>query len=351
MIKSLQSLRFFAILMVFLSHLLYLQENSIYSKFFNRFLYDGYCGVSFFLVLSGFVISYNYYNKISSYSKKEVIEFTKKRFRKIYPLHLLTFLLSILVFIKIIYKFPLKMIIIGIFNITLTQSFIPINGVYFSFNAVSWYLSVILFCYLLTPFLISNIKKIEIKNINLIIAIIAIYLLQVIYVLIFKENNHNHWLIYINPFFRLLDYINGLLLGVMVLKNRSINTDISIKNTIYEVGTILIFLVIYYFYPYINQSIRWGCYYTPSSILIIFIFSKQGGYISKMLQNKYLVYLGNISFEFYMVHQIVLKIVLLIIDNNNAIMIVVSSFIISIVVSIVINTILTTKIFNCRNKR
>jgi peptidoglycan/LPS O-acetylase OafA/YrhL len=63
MIKQLQSLRFFAISMVFLSHLLFLQ-NTTYRGIFNRYFYDGGAfGVEFFLILSGFVIAYNYMGK------------------------------------------------------------------------------------------------------------------------------------------------------------------------------------------------------------------------------------------------------------------------------------------------
>ena len=39
----------------------------------------------------------------------------------------------------------------------------------------------------------------------------------------------------------------------------------------------------------------------------ILIFSKQAGCISRILQHKYLVYLGNISYTTYMIHVIVIN--------------------------------------------
>jgi peptidoglycan/LPS O-acetylase OafA/YrhL len=41
--------------------------------------------------------------------------------------------------------------------------------------------------------------------------------------------------------------------------------------------------------------------------LIIFSFSFQKGYISKWLSNRWLVILGEISFAFYLIHQLVLR--------------------------------------------
>ena len=56
--------------------------------------------VDFFFVLSGFVISLNYFNKINS--KNDLINFQKKRFLRLYPLHILTLFIFILIeFIKI----------------------------------------------------------------------------------------------------------------------------------------------------------------------------------------------------------------------------------------------------------
>ena len=45
----------------------------------------------------------------------------------------------------------------------------------------------------------------------------------------------------------------------------------------------------------------------PIWSLLIFIFAYQGGFFSKLLSNKYLVHLGEISFSFYMLHQLVIR--------------------------------------------
>ena len=51
--------------------------------------------VSGFLIMSGFLCGYLYINKYNKIKIKEMFEFTFKRFKKFYPLHVLTLILSI----------------------------------------------------------------------------------------------------------------------------------------------------------------------------------------------------------------------------------------------------------------
>src|ERR1700739_1236064 len=93
MIKPLTSLRFLFALMVFLSHLQFVQDKTL-AKVYVDFFKEGRLGVSFFFILSGFILSLTYKQKITAgtVSKKE---FWVARFARIYPLHIITFLVSI----------------------------------------------------------------------------------------------------------------------------------------------------------------------------------------------------------------------------------------------------------------
>ena len=88
MINTLTSLRLIFALMVFGAHCY------IISDFFNiHFFKEGFVGVSFFFVLSGFIIAYNYQKKLSENTM------TKRRFwvariARIYPLHWLTLFMA-----------------------------------------------------------------------------------------------------------------------------------------------------------------------------------------------------------------------------------------------------------------
>lgn len=354
MIKPLQSLRFIAIVGVFLSHLSYLQTNSSYSTFFNRYFYDGYCGVTFFLVLSGFVIAYNYYDRIQENSLKTSLEFTLKRIKRLYPIHILTFLITVPLAYKIILATPLSALVGAISNMTLTQSFIPIKSIYFSYNGVAWYLSLTMFFCLFTPLLISFIKKLQCKNINLLLVAICIYIIQFSLVYIGRDSNNSHWLFYVNPFFRALDYLSGMLLSVIMInkiKIKSKKPNLNVKYTVIELVSVLLFTLAYYFYPYINPVFRFGVYYMPFMLLLIYVFSLQNGYLSKILSNNVLVYLGNISFEFYMIHQLVIRIVSLFMAVNHPIGTAVISFIIALGISAFVHKYFTyTRIITFKNR-
>ena len=82
---ALESLRGFAALAVVLHHFRY---GSLLSD--NAFIRHGYLMVDFFFVLSGFVIALNYANRLSS--PADLASFQRRRFWRLYPLHLFTLL-------------------------------------------------------------------------------------------------------------------------------------------------------------------------------------------------------------------------------------------------------------------
>lgn len=88
MINTLTSLRLIFALMVFGAHCYVIDD------FFDlHFFKGGFVGVSFFFVLSGFIIAYNYQKKLSE-SKMTKRSFWVARIARIYPLHVLTLLIA-----------------------------------------------------------------------------------------------------------------------------------------------------------------------------------------------------------------------------------------------------------------
>ena len=82
MINTLTSLRIFFALMVFGAHC-YVLDTSFDAHFFK----EGFVGVSFFFVLSGFIIAYNYQEKLLTKTTTKRT-FWVARIARIYPLHL-----------------------------------------------------------------------------------------------------------------------------------------------------------------------------------------------------------------------------------------------------------------------
>lgn len=295
MIRSLQSLRFIFAVMIFCHH-------------YGLFYAGGTCGVSFFMILSGFVMSAGYGEKViqPDFEKKS---YFIKRLIRLYPLHLLCLLGFILINVL---HYGISDYIKLLPNVFLIQSWIPISSIYFSGNSVSWCLSDMLFFYGMFPLLTKSLNFGGKKNIYIIIALLLFYLL----IMLLLPDKYCHSLLYISPIFRLMDFLIGMMTFkyYIRLKGAKINNIIAnwsyVRKSIIEsafifILTIVILLVYYIQLRYSAAFIWW--FVIPELILLFALFDKSGGIITKFLNNQYLVQLGGFSFSFFMIHQLAIN--------------------------------------------
>ena len=222
------------------------------------------------------------------------------RFARIYPLHFLTFFVSIPLVIYGIKDFSLLLIFKSITNLTLTQSFVPLKSIYFSFNAPSWSISNEMFFYILFPFILTFVGFFRKKWFLLLLVFASIPLLSIII-----SNDFHHRLFYINPVFRIVDFVIGISLYNLyrLIKNMNLNFN---YNYI-EISSVILFSVFFFFHSDFPKVSRYSFFYWIPMSYIILVFSFQKGIISKFLSQKWLIYLGEISFGFYMFHQLVIR--------------------------------------------
>ncbi len=119
---------------------------------FNHFAF--FQGVSFFFVLSGFILTIVY----PTLPKHQIKQFYLARFARIWPAHIA----ALIFFLMLLHnKLPatISQLIILITNITLIQGWIPDIDYYFSFNAPSWSISTEAFFYLCFPLLILRWRQ------------------------------------------------------------------------------------------------------------------------------------------------------------------------------------------------
>jgi peptidoglycan/LPS O-acetylase OafA/YrhL len=172
-------------------------------------------GVSYFFVLSGFIM-------IIAYKNKDEIRFgnyIKRRFARIYPVYglaLLVFFIYHLVFNK---QIDFKGLIS---NIALVQSWIPKYAL--SFNYPGWSLSTEVLFYLSFPFLFNYFyKKYTLKKIF--ITIICFFILSQLIAHIFKYSSfydeylpESHNFIFYFPLMHLNQFLVGNIAGLFFLK-------------------------------------------------------------------------------------------------------------------------------------
>ena len=302
MIKPLTSLRFFFALMVFLSHLDFLlqSQNETSRWIFKHIFFEGYIGVSFFFILSGFILAYKYQNALLT-GKKTPQYFWRARFARIYPLHLLTLFISIPLVINEFWADKIKFIVKFFIQLTLTQSYFPQPDIHYSFNAPSWSISDESFFYLLFPLLVLLLLK-SVKKLYYSLLILITSLLVLLFVL--PEEWH-HFVFYIFPPVRLVDFMIGIgLYNLYIYFNKHYK---HLNFARLEWVALLIFIVFFSFHEQVPLGARYASYYWIPMSLIIFVFAFQQGKISKLLSRKYLFIAGEISYGFYMFHQLVLR--------------------------------------------
>ncbi|MDH6354436.1 peptidoglycan/LPS O-acetylase OafA/YrhL [Dysgonomonas sp. PH5-45] len=308
MVKPLTSLRFFFALMVLLSHC----SSERVAPFFDKHIFqEGYAGVGFFFILSGFIIAYSYRERILE-GEVSREEFWVARIARIYPLHILTLLMVIFAGL-VPFKSAISWITHFVPNLFLIQSFIPVNHFYYSFNSPSWSLGCEQLFYLLFPFLISWLN--DSKKLLLILIPLIIVALTGMYFTPDEETITNSiW--YVNPITRLPDFLIGLFLFHIYDKYKNINISYT-KASLLEISSIVLLLAFYLLSGYFSIVYRASIYYWIPISLTILIFAFRQGVISKILSNQYLVRLGEVSFGIYMFHFIIIILFNKIINETN----------------------------------
>lgn len=145
-LTSLTGLRFFAAMAVVLYHLhLYFPTRDSLAIFGY-----GFTGVSFFFLLSGFVLTWSHRPDVRP------TRFYWNRIARIWPLHVITMILSM--WIPLLSASSPAVWSAAPFVLTLTQAWIPASGFLSAYNGVSWSLSCEVFFYLLFPLLFRSLS-------------------------------------------------------------------------------------------------------------------------------------------------------------------------------------------------
>ncbi|UUZ80826.1 acyltransferase [Paenibacillus sp. P26] len=309
-LRPLTSFRFIAALFVFGAHLYYLKGFPEYKAVYERFLSQGDIGVTFFFILSGFILTYNYLYKFDTLNKRRLKSFYISRIARIYPLHFLTFFLAIPIVYKYMLADPGSIIGKATTNLLLIQSFVPIEEIFFSMNGPSWSISDEMFFYTLFPFVIWIVRKAGIHTKGSLLSIILIWVCLLCLVFYYRDIAWSHWLFYVFPVTRFIDFVIGVLLGIFFINIKDwINHRLTSKvyYSFIELFSVLLAAIFLYFHKSMHPSLTYSVYYIPSMCLIIFIFAFQQGLLSQLLSHKMLVFLGEASFAFYMTHDLIIK--------------------------------------------
>ncbi len=288
MIGAFNSLKGILAIMIFVHHL------ELYHG-------GGSLAVAIFFTLGGFLSTLGYKDRVSSpdFSYKNYI---LGKAIKFYPLHWLLLMVAIPLMFHETSWLLQDFCILGI-NASLLQSWVPIQMVYFSGNAVSWYLSNTLSFVVVFPFLLRwMLNGSKASKIVVTIGIIIIYVLS----WIFLPQDYTHRFFYIHPMFRIVDYIVGMVMALGYLK---IKDKVVIKNyvsnhlTQFWLLSCICFIALVIISLADDQLILHSVVYTPLVCILLIIISLSGGGLQMSILQKF----GSISFAFFLVHQMCIR--------------------------------------------
>ncbi|MHC6625847.1 acyltransferase family protein [Streptomyces globosus] len=308
-LDTLTGLRFPAAFVVFLYHAAllaflgvpWLSSSSAAAAYYDAVAHAGALGVTFFFVLSGFVLTW------SARETDTAPRFWRRRFLKIVPNYVLVWALAMLVFAA-----PITDTTIGLLNFFMVQVWYPDFAINFGVNPAGWSLGVEAVFYLLFPVLIHWIRKIPAHRLNLWAAAVAAGIIATPFLsellvpagtaMMDTEPDtsvNQYFVSYILPLPRVLDFALGILVARSVMAGRWRNIGMVWSGVLlaasYAVG---------YFTPPI-YSTRAVCV-IPAALLIAAgaIADAEGRFT--LFRNRAMVWLGDISFAFYLVHYTVM---------------------------------------------
>jgi len=287
---GLELLRFLASLCIVIFHwgfsfaVLDLAENKTFNNVFEKLYLHGGVAVSIFFVISGIVFSNIYLDEKNNSSFRN---FFVKRFARLYPLHILTLFLIIIVQFLFLKNFGSYQLYADnnfyhfILNIFFLLGFGLEDGK--SFNQPVWTVALEIYIYFIFFFLITFIKKYQISSVILVYLLILLIDKTNFINLNFKGRN----LSYATPF---IDFARLFFSGVFIflIEKRFRNSKYLLIVTI----SLFVFSIIGKFYFFICL---------PSIVMLFVLLDK---ITTSMQIRKVFEILGSLTYAMYLIHTV-----------------------------------------------
>ncbi|MGB3442476.1 MAG: acyltransferase [Actinophytocola sp.] len=302
-LPSLTGTRFVAAVLVFLFHATVLfpfASPGAQKSATTLFATAGWTGVTFFFVLSGFVLTW------AVRPGDTAPQFWRRRFFKIYPNHLLTFLAALILLTGVT-----KATIHGwdsVLNVLLLQSWDPDLSVRTGFNVVAWSLSCEALFYFCFPFLIRLVDKVRPERLWFwtILSAASVISLPTFAKLLpagqqfpYGFSDWELWFVFHFPPTQMLTFVFGIFMAKIVLTGRRLPVSFG--------GAVALTVVAYFVTPLFGPLYQFSAVMlVPIGLLVATTAAADAGSQPMFLGSRKMVWLGDISFAFYMWHVLVI---------------------------------------------
>jgi len=314
-LPALTSLRFFAALHVVFFHFLAFKIVSS-EGWLGQISSIGYVGVSFFFVLSGFILVYTYAGRDTP-----ARDFWRARFARIYPAFAFSLLLTgpffffatLMLNVPFFAWFSTHLRLVVLLVPFLLQAWVPLAAL--AWNSVAWSLSDEAFFYLLFPFLKKRFLKISLPGLAGLALVCWAVSVAMSWTYVLRNPDHLQvidadvlnafWLnaVKFHPFARLPEFLLGMACGAMFLKSRKDakpGSSATLALPLVLAG-LVIAATVAHFSARIPYTVLHTSLLAPAFAAIIFGFALQPRW-GALLNWKPLVFLGDASYSLYLLH-------------------------------------------------
>lgn len=256
---------------------------------FRDIAHVGFAGVGFFFVLSGFVLSWSTSTDVSAR------QFWRRRFARVYPSHLVTALVALGLPVL---AYPVTPQATAA-NLMLVQSWFTDWSVIFGLNAVSWSLACEAFFYAVTPFLLSRLRSRPTRQV-VTVALLWFATTSTAALLASRLGAHADVVAYANPLVRSGEFVLGCVLALLVQRGWRPRVPLSAALLLVTCAGAIVVA-----FP-MGQSSVSVVMALPFALLVLAASLADVSERRGPLRFRLLVYLGQVSFAFYLVHELVL---------------------------------------------
>lgn len=312
------------------------------------FLTYGTQPVSIFFVMSGVLFFVAYYGKIKD-NKLTFKDFFLKRIIKFWPLIVIIALCSYICALVLFFggqelPVPLSVNFLDLLMLLVFGGPTVLTGEYGKIFSLSWYICVLMFCYLIAFLLTKLDKKIKNKTIFLLPLILG-------FLMVTLECQY--------PFFNVLtgtglfSFFLGFFIGFILPKFNKITAN---KKTIIRICALIlpIFYIVMFYFPELSNVIFVYPAITVPLVLVVpllFVFYDLKGF-NNFARSKPLQYLTDISYDFYLLHCVGIG---MFISLDSSIVdtwwMIILTFLCCLAISILSYHFINTKIVNHLNKK
>lgn len=302
--EQLQFLRFLAFFCVYVAH----AEVWLFFPFPSANCSTA--AVGFFFLLGGFVSGYSSYDKQIRLNAGSYFRNLWKKTARLYPLYFITMLIPVIgssVLTELAALRPGTGSFQLLKNLLMLQSWFPEGSM--SFNGVGWYISTLMFLNLFSLpalWLLGKARKHPLQLYFFAAVILGCWFVAAVYCYLTKSWDLTYWH-YVFPPARLWEMLSGIALGYFFRALQAklrLTASHRLVFTVLEVGALVLWFRWMYVFgsPWRVHILNW---LIPNAVLIT-VFAFGEGWLSRLFRLRPLVILGDISFECFLIHNLLI---------------------------------------------